>query len=165
MQKIKSFIKNLFIGRISRKKLLVESLKVIGVVFGALSIIMSLSMASSNAEATYYSSQYSHLYGGLPNPSHEKGSEAMVIFYQLLLLGVSILMIPLTISASVYSFSLYARRLHDLDKTGWFSLLHFVPFLNLILFIYLYFTKGTTGPNQFGEDPLSDLDISSPVTE
>ncbi len=46
------------------------------------------------------------------------------------------------------------RRLHDLDKSGWFMLLILVPFVNLIFLLYLWFMPGTVGYNRFGADPL-----------
>jgi len=52
------------------------------------------------------------------------------------------------------SFNLYIKRLHDLDKNGWMSLLLFVPLANFYLFIICGFFKWTTGKNKYGEDPL-----------
>lgn len=46
------------------------------------------------------------------------------------------------------------RRLHDLDKSGWWMLLLCVPLVNLFFALYLLFFKGTEGPNEYGEDPL-----------
>ena len=47
------------------------------------------------------------------------------------------------------------RRFHDINKSGWWLLLQFIPILGLIaLLYYLGFKKGTEGPNQYGEDPL-----------
>lgn len=46
------------------------------------------------------------------------------------------------------------RRLHDTDRTGWWWLLCFVPVLGWIVLVVFNVTKGTTGPNRFGEDPL-----------
>ena len=43
---------------------------------------------------------------------------------------------------------------HDLDKSGWYVLLGYIPIANLITAIYLLFVKGTDGSNNFGEDPL-----------
>jgi len=48
------------------------------------------------------------------------------------------------------------RRLHDLDKSGWFFLLAFVPIVSLLL-LYWFCLKGTEGDNQFGPDPLGDV--------
>ena len=47
------------------------------------------------------------------------------------------------------------RRLHDLDKSGWLYLIMFVPFVNIIFWIYILFKKGTHGSNRFGDAPLS----------
>lgn len=46
------------------------------------------------------------------------------------------------------------RRLHDLDKCGWWMLLLIVPLVNLFFCLYLLFFKGTEGPNGYGDDPL-----------
>ncbi len=46
------------------------------------------------------------------------------------------------------------RRLHDIDKSGWWLLIGLVPFVGGLILIYFFVQKGTTGPNQFGEDPL-----------
>lgn len=47
------------------------------------------------------------------------------------------------------------RRLHDLDKSGWWLLLAFVPLIGPIILIIWFAGKGTDGSNQFGADPLS----------
>jgi uncharacterized membrane protein YhaH (DUF805 family) len=44
------------------------------------------------------------------------------------------------------SIGVAVRRMHDVDKSGWFIL---IPIYNLILAC----TEGTPGPNQYGEDP------------
>jgi uncharacterized membrane protein YhaH (DUF805 family) len=44
------------------------------------------------------------------------------------------------------SIAVGVRRMHDVDKSGWFLL---VPFYNL----YLSIQPGTVGPNRFGPDP------------
>ncbi len=46
------------------------------------------------------------------------------------------------------------RRLHDIDRTGWWLLLHFVPLIGLIILLVWFCTRGTAGPNRFGENPL-----------
>lgn len=47
------------------------------------------------------------------------------------------------------------RRLHDLDKSGWFMLIVLIPFVNIIFALYLLLASGTVGYNQYGEDPLA----------
>lgn len=64
------------------------------------------------------------------------------------------LLYVLGIFGFVAGIMMLARRLHDLDKSGWWMLLLCVPLINLFFAIYIYFFKGTEGPNQYGEDPL-----------
>lgn len=60
----------------------------------------------------------------------------------------------LTIAIMVPGIAVAARRLHDTDRSGWWQLLFIVPVLGIILLIVWFCTKGTPGPNRFGEDPL-----------
>ena len=53
------------------------------------------------------------------------------------------------------SVMLMMRRLHDLDRPGWFCIGMLIPFINMVLLVYLFFFKGTQGPNQYGPDPLA----------
>jgi uncharacterized membrane protein YhaH (DUF805 family) len=46
------------------------------------------------------------------------------------------------------------RRLHDIDRTGWWILLALIPLVGAIVLIIWYCTKGTDGPNRFGPNPL-----------
>ena len=45
------------------------------------------------------------------------------------------------------------RRLHDIDKSGWWTLVGLIPVVGTIWLIVLFVTDGNTGENQFGEDP------------
>lgn len=64
-----------------------------------------------------------------------------------LVLGIAYLAIIIPVIA------IGVRRLHDLDKSGWFYLLALVPLVSLILLVW-FCMKGTDGPNRFGPDPL-----------
>jgi uncharacterized membrane protein YhaH (DUF805 family) len=46
------------------------------------------------------------------------------------------------------------RRLHDTDRSGWWLLIVLIPVIGLLALLYFFITKGTTGPNRFGEDPV-----------
>lgn len=46
------------------------------------------------------------------------------------------------------------RRLHDLDRSGWWMLIGLIPYVNFIFSIYMVFFKGTDGYNRYGADPL-----------
>ena len=53
------------------------------------------------------------------------------------------------------SLAVAVRRLHDLGKSGWFVLINLIPIIGWIIFIVWAATKGTTGENRFGGDPLA----------
>lgn len=54
------------------------------------------------------------------------------------------------------SLALYAKRWHDRGKSGWWTLIVFVPIIGAIwALVELGFLAGTEGPNQYGPDPLA----------
>ena len=64
--------------------------------------------------------------------------------YVLILIYVLAILLP--------SYAVTVRRLHDTGKSGWWLLLMFVPFGNIILLIFCLIDS-TPGPNQYGENP------------
>jgi uncharacterized membrane protein YhaH (DUF805 family) len=50
--------------------------------------------------------------------------------------------------------TVHVRRLHDIDKSGWWLLISVVPFIGGIVLIYWLARPGTSGPNKFGPDPM-----------
>ncbi|MEN9505037.1 MAG: hypothetical protein RI958_963 [Actinomycetota bacterium] len=42
------------------------------------------------------------------------------------------------------------RRLHDIDKSGWFLLLALIPIVGAIILLVWAATDGTRGPNRYG---------------
>jgi uncharacterized membrane protein YhaH (DUF805 family) len=48
------------------------------------------------------------------------------------------------------------RRLHDLDRTGWWFLLVFTIIGAIVLLVWNCM-RGTIGPNRFGPDPLGGV--------
>lgn len=54
------------------------------------------------------------------------------------------------------SLAVQAKRWHDQDKSAWWILINFVPFVGgLISLIMCGFIAGTPGPNRFGEGPMA----------
>lgn len=51
--------------------------------------------------------------------------------------------------------ALAVRRLHDIGKSGWWLLIGLIPLVGWIILFVWYATKGTSGDNRFGPDPLS----------
>jgi uncharacterized membrane protein YhaH (DUF805 family) len=49
------------------------------------------------------------------------------------------------------------RRLHDLDRSGWWLLIFLIPLIGPIILLIWFCTKGTEGPNRFGADRLANL--------
>lgn len=86
-----------------------------------------------------------------------RGLIADIVFFVIMLFmdAISpILSIPFWVASIVCSVMLNIRRCHDLDKSGWFSLLLLVPIVGIIVAIYLLLAKGTEGLNHYGPDPL-----------
>ena len=67
---------------------------------------------------------------------------------------IAILVIIFLIFMMIAGIALAIRRLHDLDKSGWWYLLIFTIIGIIPLTIWFCF-KGTEGENRFGENPLS----------
>jgi uncharacterized membrane protein YhaH (DUF805 family) len=53
------------------------------------------------------------------------------------------------------NIAVQVRRLHDLDRSGWWVLLHLIPIVGGIVLIIWYCTKGTASTNRFGPDRLA----------
>ncbi len=51
------------------------------------------------------------------------------------------------------SIAVAVRRLHDQNKSGWYYLVSFIPFIGGIWLLILMCTEGDSGPNQYGPDP------------
>ena len=71
-----------------------------------------------------------------------------------LILTISILVLIFLIFMMIASLALAVRRLHDLDKSGWWYLLVFT-IIGIIPLTTWFCSKGTEGENRFGENPLS----------
>ncbi|PWK59889.1 DUF805 domain-containing protein [Roseicyclus mahoneyensis] len=71
------------------------------------------------------------------------------------IIGVPALSIIWALGLLLPALSVSVRRMHDLDKSGWWILVAFIPLLGFILIIYWFVQRGTEGPNRFGSDPLA----------
>lgn len=49
------------------------------------------------------------------------------------------------------SIAVSARRLHDIDKSGWWQLINIIPVIGWIVFLIWVCSLGTRGPNRFGD--------------
>ncbi len=51
------------------------------------------------------------------------------------------------------SLAVQVRRFHDQDKSGWFVLLGFIPYVGGLIVLVFMCLDGTKGKNRFGDDP------------
>lgn len=72
-------------------------------------------------------------------------------FGPIYLFSSLVLFIP-TLAVSV-------RRLHDIDKSGWFVFVIIIPMIGAIWFLVMMITEGTKGTNQYGPDPKNDESV------
>ena len=64
-----------------------------------------------------------------------------------LFLGITLFTLIPAISAGV-------RRLHDTNRSGFFLLISFIPFIGGLVLLFFLIPEGTKGKNRFGTDPL-----------
>jgi len=72
----------------------------------------------------------------------------------------SVFSIPFTLLSTIYFFaslipslSIQVRRLHDVDKSGWYILLDFVIIIGWIWLLILNIRDSTPGANKYGPNP------------
>ncbi|RSK50923.1 DUF805 domain-containing protein [Hymenobacter rigui] len=58
-----------------------------------------------------------------------------------------------TLAMLIPSLAVAVRRLHDINKSGWWLLITFLPLVGGIWLLVLLVTEGTRGENQYGPDP------------
>ena len=60
----------------------------------------------------------------------------------------------ISLATIIPSIAVSVRRLHDLDKSGWWYLLGLVPLIGALILLVWFASAGSNGPNRFGPDPL-----------
>lgn len=70
-----------------------------------------------------------------------------------IVLPYSVLQIVFLLATLLPGLAVMIRRLHDLDRSGWWWLILLVPAVGAILLIVWLCMNGTEGPNQFGAAP------------
>lgn len=69
--------------------------------------------------------------------------------FTVIYIWMTVIVLLITI---IQYFPLSIRRLHDLNASGWYVLLTFAPFGQLLI-LWLMLKKGTEGPNKYGNPP------------
>jgi uncharacterized membrane protein YhaH (DUF805 family) len=68
--------------------------------------------------------------------------------------GIGLIGLIVSLALLLPGIAVSVRRLHDLDRTGWWLLIAFTG-VGIILLLVWDCMKGTTGPNSHGADPLA----------
>ncbi|PEQ14272.1 hypothetical protein B2G71_01300 [Novosphingobium sp. PC22D] len=75
---------------------------------------------------------------------------------------IGALLVGLFALASIIpAIAVQVRRFHDQDKSGWFVLLNFIPYIGGIVVLVFMCLEGTRGPNRFGPDPKDPANASA----
>jgi len=79
------------------------------------------------------------------------------VFFYLLLQNRGLILIPmwllLGLPLLLYALGCRVRRLHDLDRSGWDTLLLLVPLFGVFFSLLLLCKRGVQGPNRYGPEP------------
>lgn len=60
-------------------------------------------------------------------------------------------------ATTIPSVAVAVRRLHDINRSGWWLLLDFIPVVGEIILVIWCCQKGTERPNRYGPAPTSQL--------
>ncbi len=66
---------------------------------------------------------------------------------------VLIVFMLLSILLLIINLSIFAKRFHDTGKSGYWSILGIIPYIQWIVFVYLVFKKGENKKNKYGKKP------------
>ena len=75
-----------------------------------------------------------------------------VIPFVNIIAGLALLV--LWLGLIVPGIAVSVRRLHDTNKSGWWLLLCFVPFVGSIVILVFMCLEGTKGANKYGDEPV-----------
>ena len=71
-----------------------------------------------------------------------------------------ILSIIVSLGILLPGLAVSVRRLHDIDRSGWWLLVILIPLIGALMLIYWGVQRGTDGPNRFGEAGVRDAGLS-----
>ncbi len=76
----------------------------------------------------------------------------MMAFYAS---GSGLVVLAIMLVSFIISMIFFIRRLHDINMSGWFSLLIIIPLVNIVFGIFVLVKKGTEGANRFGPERIT----------
>lgn len=78
--------------------------------------------------------------------------QAESVLALLAMITILVFLLFLTIA----SFAVMVRRIHDVNRSGWWFLIYFT-IIGIFVLLYWYVQKGDEADNRYGSDPLSGL--------
>ncbi len=73
--------------------------------------------------------------------------------YSVLLVYVLFTIVP--------SLAVTVRRLHDVNVSGWFALVQFLPYIGWLILLFFTIKDGDYGRNRYGDDPKREKSIQN----
>ena len=67
---------------------------------------------------------------------------------------IAYIFLGITLFTLIPAISAGVRRLHDINRSGFFLLISFIPFIGGLVLLFFLIAEGTKGKNRFGSDPL-----------
>jgi uncharacterized membrane protein YhaH (DUF805 family) len=67
--------------------------------------------------------------------------------------GSGIVSLLVSLGLLLPGLAVSVRRMHDVNKSGWFILIGLIPIIGWIWILVLACTEGTRGENEYGPDP------------
>ncbi|WP_428738609.1 DUF805 domain-containing protein [Sulfurimonas sp.] len=129
----------------------------------------------------YFTNVYQNKYADFTGRARRKEYWMFYLYYALVIFALAFMagffseinqlisnifagVIVLFILGSMIPFwAITARRLHDINMSGWWQLLYLIPYLGgLIVFIFMLL-PGNQGSNRFGDDPLIDTPTTNTI--
>jgi uncharacterized membrane protein YhaH (DUF805 family) len=120
-----------------------------------MSVSMTLSIAVKSALAKYVT------FSGRARRSEYWYFALFQLILLLVAVGVemisrgagSVLYVIVVLGLALPNIAVTIRRFHDLDRSGWWYFLGFVPLIGGIIILIWFCSPGTAGPNRYGLDP------------
>jgi uncharacterized membrane protein YhaH (DUF805 family) len=75
---------------------------------------------------------------------------SLVLYFLDMMMGTQLLQPIFALATLLPGIGVCVRRLHDLDKSGWWILIAFIPLIGALVLLYWFCQPGTPGANQFG---------------
>lgn len=152
-QLTKGIFSRWYSGRLNRKGFIIGTLIMLAIPLGCYIIFMITNILSPSPL-------------GLPPIDPETGKAIVVppnpVADMVRVILVWVVMISILLQLP-FGLSLTVRRLHDLNKSGWFYLLTLVPLVNIFIPFYLLLFPGYTGENIYGPQPLPKTDVKHDI--